>query len=449
MTRKIGLSKLDSYQGQNLIMRARSASIQIELAGHHALGCSHEATGYASSTESLEVNAIWITSEDASVMLVSIDAMYVGATIRKFAEALFAEELMASQIFFGASHTHNAPNLDSSKPGLMAHSALFIEQTKRGLIELRKSLLQQQWKPVSVHESSHSFVGAVSRRKMPHTLMTFLRPFRAVALMLPNAKGTPKLEGKLIQFRTEEKTLSSIYISPCHPVGFPVANVVSPDYVGHLRKVFRENPQVAHPKAAFVFFQGAAGDIRPLALSNEPPNSVRAMVFKLLNGPVFGRFSKNEYVNWCESLTPGFLSAVENVNPSEASMGKVRTFRKTRQISRFPFLQPDSARVFSMQILRFGRIQILGVSAEVTNQLGTALQSLLPSSSSLVSCIDDTFGYLAHPNQVTEGGYEVDGWLKPFGVSGGYDPDKASRWLLNEVQNIAGNIEYNLADPEG
>lgn len=440
MKRDSSSSRRNAPQSEFQSLRARSASIQIDLDGNHALGCSHNPVGFVSALEELEINAIWVTAEGRNALILSVDALYVGSTIREFAETLFAEELSASQIFFGASHTHNAPNLDASKPSLMAYSPVFIEETKRALIGLRKTLLQQEWRSVTVEESVHSFPGAVLRRKMAHNLNTLFRPNKSKVLMLPNPSETPQLEAKLIQFRAEGKVLSAIYVSPCHPVGYPYPNVISPDYVGHLRETFRASPQVDRHKSPFAFFQGAAGDIRPLALSTEQPDSLRAWVFKILNGAAFGRFTKVSYEKWCQALTPSFLGALENSKPVETAQDTIRTFRKTIHISKFPFLQSNAERMFSIHILQIGAIQILGVSAEVTHRLGTALQSLLHPSATLVACMDDTFGYFAHPSQVAQGGYEVDGWLKPFGVSDAYDPAAASNWLLDEVQKASGQF---------
>lgn len=422
--------------------RAKSTSASMSLCGEFAIGCSHLSRNRIASQE-LEVNAIWIQAEVGEVLFISVDVLYLGRELRAYVEDLFSNLLTPDQILIGATHTHGAPNLDSSKANLMSQSLEFVHETKETLTKVFDSLSQQDWEDVTIEASRVSFPGAVRRRRESNPLLRSLRLVKKRTLMLPEFREETELRAWRLLVSGDSGSRSMVYVSPCHPVADPDREKISADYPGHMRKYFRSKSTNHDGQAAvFCFFQGAAGDVRPLSLASGRPKSLSELVLRATHGPVFGEFTSDGYRDWLAGLMFSVEARTEDVLTSSEVCGTISSKRVTKSMSDFMVHPSATAREFSVQRVDFGGMKIVGVSAELTSKLGKFISEVSCGDQGrvlVVSCIDDSLGYLSHPDEVPFGGYEVDGWFSFFYDEGAYDPMLASSRALEMLATICGS----------
>ena len=84
---------------------------------------------------------------------------------------------------------------------------------------------------------------------------------------------------------------------------------------------------------------------------------------------------------------------------------------------------------FTVQALRLGKVlELVAMSAEVTVEWQTILDDALPAGEGRVRLyagyLGAVYGYLPTPRQIGEGGYEVTGFQRLFGLSGNFDAGK-------------------------
>ena len=79
--------------------------------------------------------------------------------------------------------------------------------------------------------------------------------------------------------------------------------------------------------------------------------------------------------------------------------------------------------------MRLGRaLELVALSAEVTVEWQSILENALPVGEGRVRLyagyLGALYGYLPTPRQIGEGGYEVTGFQRLFGLSGNFDAGK-------------------------
>ena len=83
----------------------------------------------------------------------------------------------------------------------------------------------------------------------------------------------------------------------------------------------------------------------------------------------------------------------------------------------------------TIQALRLGRaLELVALSAEVTVEWQSILEKALPAGEGRVRLyagyLGALYGYLPTPAQIGEGGYEVTGFQRLFGLAGNFDAGK-------------------------
>lgn len=421
-------------------LRIKYSSRKLEAIGRHALGCSTQVNSDARDQDPLEINAILISDGLGEVLLVSIDTMYIGPEIRLHFEEVFKKRLGPHQIVIGASHTHNAPNLDSTKPLLSSVSTEFLNEVKHAAVELAKVLEESCWTCVSLTNDNLQFDMGVSRRKAPNKFLKALRIVGPDFLQLPNSKNLTDLSASFLGFWDGQEVVASLCIIPCHPVAYPEQNTISPDFPGYVRSKFRQHSLVNNASTpAFVFFQGASGDVRPPALSKSHPRSLRQLIFKFIYGRSFGRFSKETYEIWSDKIWNLLAETIERPrHMSGQGAGPISCLRIAEPITVLDKGQLSANRVFSLQFIAFGGFRLLAISAEVTRRMGKRIlsETKLQPPPVLATCSDDTFGYIVDSTELDEGGYEVYGWTESFGIPSSYCAELASETVLELVRRL-------------
>lgn len=272
------------------------------------LGCGPTYVVECPKDAGLEANLMFISDEiDNRVLLISIDALYVGPLLRRLVESELRGLLKSSEIFFAASHSHNAPMLDDTKPKLGTPNVTHVTDVASRISLAAKDLLVGESTKVSMTVWGYRVRTAVNRRwRRPIVALRSGVSFLRVQ-MLPNPIKRLRPKAEVVEFRDSQNALAGlIWIMPCHPTSFPTVNGVTAHYIGHVRKQLRLGEQKRN--LPVVFFQGASGDLRPPAY--EPvERSSSGLIARLRRGKAFSEFSEEEYSMWVARVYEEFTKS--------------------------------------------------------------------------------------------------------------------------------------------
>ena len=179
---------------------------------------------------------------------------------------------------------------------------------------------------------------------------------------------------------------------------------MSADYPGVVRKALRDRLGSDLP---IVFLLGFAGDVRPnriVSLPMSPYYFLRRMV----NGPVFRRFTRRSWSRWTASLS-GVAVAAASDGPHLLAVSRIASSRRTEPLCNLMLGEADD-RPLTFQYVQLGdRCVIFGISAETVIEYADELKTLFPDRIVVpVGCLDGTCGYLPTSAMLGEGGTEVE-----------------------------------------
>lgn len=369
----------------------------------------------------LEANILVLLPPEARpFLLVSIDALYPGPNLRSNLEARLAPWFSPAEIFLAASHTHNAPMLDETKPflGMLVeeHLDYVVEKIVAGV----KKVMGTDFQTVDVKFWEYSVTSVISRRRFLPVVYRESRLLLMQDHFLKSLRSPKGVSGNLVEFWSCGTLVAVLWIHPCHPVAYPDEQEVSGDYVADIRRRLREmgTPPSGLP---IVFMQGASGELRPPAFVKEK-NPLTTFLMQMI-GQRLGRFEPAAFANWCDAVWSEIMGTRKliGVRSADSTENPVIVGRRsTVPLAQLYRNQSVNGRNLSFHSLHFGPLTIVGISAEPTWDFFVNLQaqcSQEPRNLALVGCIDDTFGYLASRRQVRRKGYEVDGFEQFFSVS--------------------------------
>lgn len=359
------------------------------------------------TADDLEANVFVLGPIADPVIIVTCDLLYVGQALRTAVLQLLEEEVHDQRFLFAASHTHRAPMLDPTKPGLGEADALVLTETARQIASgIRDALAREPTQcRTEIAYGSHS--AGVNRRRR-RLISVDRRGIRwGTMRMAPNPLGPVDTGLRRLRFveTSTDSVVAEMWSVALHPTGYPRRDVISADFPGHVRNAIRADCGSSIPVA---FFQGFSGDIRPAT----PPTPWGLR--RLLRGPGFAGFSEDQYRVWVEALARDVL----DVDWQSLGGSAVHSIREP--IQRAAFVeggQPPTEG--ALHGIRLGNLAILGVPSEVVVEYSSSLTSVPPLEHVWgVGCIDHVWGYSPTSEMLGEGGYEVHGFCEAFGVEG-------------------------------
>lgn len=376
------------------------------------LGGRSGAARVSNSTHSpLEVNASLLRdTQGAAVVLIAFDLLYVGAPLRDHVLGRLAERgIPAPAVWMAASHTHHAPMTDRSKPGLGSVDDGYL----RLLYERCDFVLARLFdaEAVSVraeHARVHCESNVNRRRHWPWPTWTRdgLRPTGATVMApAPDAPRDTALDQ--IRFVDLAGRCRGVWWKyACHPVALQNPSTLSAEYPGVVRQALRS--RCGAPDLPVMFLQGFAGDVRPMIPEAVDP---RPWVQRLRTGPTFGTPTEAEWTRWWSgieqrALVPWHDATWQPIAPA------LRV--EAQAVPWSTMLDGPVGGALQLQRLALGdSVDLLGGNAEFCSPW---LRWGRPGRTTVhVGYLGDVFGYLPSEQQVREGGYEVHGFMRPFG----------------------------------
>lgn len=354
----------------------------------------------SAASVALEVNGWqWTDANSGQVVdLCAIDALYAGDLVDCIPKP-------GTIRILAASHTHYAPMLDNSKPEIGVVSSAAKVEFERGMRDARRLAVAPD--RCRIYRSKVP-VPIYRRFDVPSTAVN--RWLTAHAGMYPNPNQL--IDDNLYIFEFGQADVPSFVLCyhACHPVSRHDRTKLSADYVEAIRRTVRER----FGKIPCLFLLGCAGDVRP--------NFSRKRVSWLPRSRLNWRFEWPVHLDSETAADHAYAEAVNNAKLwQELSLNENPCHVK-----------PMALQLKGMAGLSFQRLTIGGklrfdfVPFEVSHLYHLDAQKKDPMHF-IVSCADQTQGYLPHPTQLAAGGYEVD----------------ASRSCMN----MAGRAEWQAQQP--
>jgi hypothetical protein len=375
-------------------------------------GYGRRSGDFVEVADPLEANILILNAGSDTTVFVTLDLLYVGAELRSCLQHASKNLVAPHSLIVAASHTHFAPATDRFLPRLGLTDPDYFAKLSDRLRGVLEDSLKTSGKLVSLYYAEGCADHAINRR-LPVFGLGRDFPFLKIRTeMRPNSNGFNDEMIRVLRFDDSQGTTQAILWSyACHPVGFPKTENVSSDFPGVVRAALRRY----YGDIAVLFLQGFSGDVHPRSI---------AQARKAERAPRFKAFGEDEWKQWSESLANCVVDVSKRAG--RKIEGPLSAKRKVAPLSD---LGPNSlGRDIAIQRVSFGdELNIVGVSAEMVSEYTQLLADCFPSIVVPVGCLDGVPGYIPTSKMIAEGGYEVTGFMRLFGVSGSYVEDVSSR----------------------
>lgn len=372
-----------------------------------------------------EINlvALWHAASTADgagqpVVLVSIDALYPGAEIRAALEAALPG-VPPENIVLGATHTHQAPMTDYTKPKLGTPAPEHMRLITHSLAAAAERLLApENRRPASLEATKGKGRFGVNRRYL-RRIYWGMPPRFNVLRVAPHRTGPRDDTITVLRVVSSEgEPLALLWNYACHPVDFKRPRVLSTHFPGVVRDSLRAEMGEQLP---VLFFQGFSGDIRPRPTAEPliPRGTAYQIYCRVRYGPRFVPMGEDAYRKWAERISARVRSLAGKTRPIP-----VDGFAGSRtEVARERFVSPDGAPV-AFQALTIGSdFGLVAVGGELVTAYAAQTRSGLRRRYTFcIGCADDVFGYAPTRKMLGQGGYEDTRHLPSFDLEG-LNPD--------------------------
>jgi len=436
---------------------ATSARIDITPKKNIPLGgyAKFSRTPYQQVDDNLELNGVMLKYRNNHAVLLSADTLYVTDKIKeKIIQTVNKNyNLIEKELFFASTHTHYTPYLDKDKPHLglvdTSYELFFINSCIKAIDELftKKSSeveliynecqtdLNINRRKIAWDENYdlNQYVLKVLRKLNLPTLLRAYSSlnkwfFKREMRIFPNPDAITDNNIYSISIRKKDNTLVGVIWSyACHPVCYPNGRNVTSHFPGAARNALRD--KINQENLPVVYFQGFSGNIRPTSF--EEMNSLKSKILLKLNGyPRFADYSLSSYESWTNRLNQYFINTVISskgviLNPKiQCTSYKMPLSKMLKMINQKDIL-------ITFQSINLGsQYCIFGVSGEPAAEYVLLLKQYFSNFKIIpVGCLSGTFGYIPTSAMIKEGGYESNGFLKPFSLNGKFRNDIQSTFL--------------------
>jgi hypothetical protein len=367
----------------------------------------------------LEANITAFRENGHTLVMVALDWFYVSPGLRTRVLERCAGRLNEAGLFVAASHTHTSPATDKTKIGFSSVDEAYVKSTEDAIAgTVDKILRAGDWHSARLRFTTTPCDCAIHRRR---PIWQFNGGIQRKIARYPNPQGPRDRELRLL--RVEDKAgrlLSVIWGVSCHPTEWPRIRELSSDYPGVVRSELRTH--VGH-NLPVLFLQGFCGDLRPPAVGRwkrRGPWIKRVLLLAntLVNGPCFSEFSVKQHAAWQSGIVECAKKAADEAAIAPPLATKLELHRTSIALSALGLSGETSALTCHWFDLAEG-LRVVGISAEACWEYAQLIRRAFPAQTIWpVGYIDSVFGYLPTQAMLREGGYEVSGFRKAFGIRG-------------------------------
>jgi hypothetical protein len=398
----------------------------------------------------IEIAALLLEDGGRRCLMLAFDLMIVGAELAGLIQSRLGQfGFRPDEVMMLASHTHCAPATDLACARLGTPDPQFIHDAADAVETLVRRMLGEQPRAFVLEIFRGDLDHAVNRRRYwPFPTWDRTQGLQwASVTFSPYPAGPRDEQATVILIRTaDDRTpIAAFSHYACHPTSVVPNDVISADYPGAIRRQLRAR----FGAIPCLFAPGFCGDITPRLVASEQRQSLGERFAKfrrmVIAGYMVPSVTSGDSVKWRKSLVAG-LDAIIGAGPATTLRPeRLGTGSSAVPLSTF-FAGSAPDKKLTVQILRLGdELEIFALSAEPTVEWQRILDDASPRTSHAIRLytgyLGDVFGYLPTARQVTEGGYEVNGFQSLFGMSGRFDQDRIYGAVTGCVRSAIDNLE--------
>ncbi len=364
----------------------------------------------------LEANVLLLSSSSKHVIIIVLDTLFGARWLEQHLESKLSKDKGGADInvITVGTHTHFAPGLDRNKPLIGAidlkWQASLADQLKRELDVMLRSpdATQNCTANISVGHIPLS----VSRRKPWRWPLLS----RATILRFPKIVLAPNYNEPVDQTAAIATICDSAGNPICvlanwaaHPTIYPNKSSASAEYIGIVRSGIRDKIGADIP---VLFFQGFAGDLRPIPPANRIP--IKAL---LMHGPQFAAFDIDTWRQFSQKLTGYFLKMLDAKSISETTFSAPVFTQSHAQLADLIDGDNGGGPICFRHVAISKSLSFVFVPAEPSSAYSVIVRAAFPNAWP-TGYSGDVFGYWPTDKQASEGGYEAIGFFPLFGLKG-------------------------------
>ncbi len=404
----------------------------------------------------IEISALLLECDGHSCLIFSFDLMIVGSELADMIrEKLRDRGFEADDILLLASHTHSAQATDRACANLGVPDPKTVKALAEAADNLVRRMEGQEPSEIELSLFQGLMHHSVNRRRYwPFPTVGRTYGFRLTSFsMAPNPGGPvdERATVALLRRARDDKPLAVLWHYTCHPTAVVPDNAVSADYPGAVRRALRER----FGDIPCIFVQGFCGDIRPNMASSLRPGwreRLQQSVRRLVSGPGFAACTADDWTRWSQSMA-ATMREILKAGPSETlPTDSLQCGSASLALDAF-FSGSKPDKDLSVQIVKIGKqLEIVALSAEVTVPWQGILDTAVPPADSVIRLYAGyagaLFGYLPTAAQVTEGGYEVEGFQPLFGLKGHFKADRIEAAVTGCVRRAFQDLDRRTRSGE-
>ncbi|MEP2735218.1 MAG: hypothetical protein ABJP34_02885 [Erythrobacter sp.] len=368
----------------------------------------------------LEANCLLIENGKGSpAATIAIDSLYPSQSLIDAVRNLCAVgglNFATDALMFVASHTHNAPALDDTKPKLGQFDPAYLEHTAQQIADCLLGLNGSNANVTNMAIASSNCGASIFRRRKAFGLnLSTLRPETRM-MMAPNPHVGIDHQLKLLVLSDNDGTARCVIWSwACHAVSEPEEMSVSADFPGVLRTHIRA--VLDNESLPVLYFPGFSGDIRPASASLIPLHKSGKWVGA---GRRFGKASAAYAERLHGALKHSINAAFSGLSLCGAA--SEMDFSRTNRHLPLSDIRSEAASLapLTCQDWSIGPARIKAVSSEIASPYSSAAGGG-DALAFVTGCAGQVFGYLPTDSQIPEGGYEVSGFAPMFSIPGDFN----------------------------
>jgi hypothetical protein len=398
----------------------------------------------------IEISAVLLECSAQHCLIFSFDLMIVGSELQNMILArLQPLGFSSDEVVLLASHTHNSPATDQACARLGIPEIEFVDDLAEAAESLVRQIQQQQPSEAGLEIFQGRLDHSINRRRYwPFPTIGRMHGFQLTSVTFsPNPSGPKDERATVVLLRktADGRPLGIIWHYTCHPTAVIPENVISSDFPGAVRLALRER----FGEIPCLFAQGFCGNIRPNIAASPQKIALRERLGQMIRiiafGNLFPTLSAGDWVRWSRSLAAGVCGIAQGEPARTFSPASVRTGSASIPLGDF-FHGSIPDKRLAAQVVRIGEeLEIVAVSAEPSVEWEGILDEAVPIRSGRIRLyagyLGALFGYLPTATQVSEGGYEVEGFQPFFGLSGRFDSDQIGPAVAGCVRGAFEDLE--------
>jgi hypothetical protein len=413
-------------------------------------GFASRQTPVSAILDTIEIAALLLESDGCRCLILGFDLMIVGAELADSIQSRLGKlGFRPDEVMMLASHTHCAPATDSACARLGRPDTRFVSDAADAVDELVRKILADRPREISVDVFRGRLDHSINRRRYwPFPTYDRTQGLQwASVTFSPYPAGPRDEQATVILIRADDGApLAAFSHYTCHPTSVVPTDTISADYPGAVRAMLRAR----FGEIPCMFAPGFCGDITPRIVPSEQRQTLGERFARLrrmvMAGYMVPTVSPADTVAWRESLVARLDAIIAEGPAKTLRPERLRSGSSAIPLSAF-FTGTAPDKKLTVQILRLGdELEVFALSAEPTVEWQGILDDASPRTSQAVRLytgyLGDVFGYLPTQRQVTEGGYEVNGFQSLFGMSGRFDSSRIFAAVTGCVRSAIDNLEH-------